>query len=245
MEVNVKVPELANRIVDVLELDTPPIGVTFVQDAPADITEGADTSPSACGFWPRAQSQAFYAPAAAHFNCPVGAMVMGFELPAEVQQQLGQLVEDMSACHYVSPDEPPKIPTVGTQHAGIVYTPLAETDSTPDVVLLWATPRQAMLCNEAMGTAKWTVGGPTVTGRPACAALPLAMSSNSPVMSLGCAGMRTFTEIADDRMLFAVPGGQLESFTQAVDEIGQANRHMGDFYRARRDQLMGDAARAD
>jgi uncharacterized protein (DUF169 family) len=109
---------------------------------------------------------------------------------------------------------------------------------------MWATPRQAMLCNEAMGTASWTAGGPAVTGRPACAALPLAISSNSPVMSLGCAGMRTFTEIANDRMLLAIPGGQLESFTQAADEIDRANRHMGDFYRARRDQLLGDAAPA-
>lgn len=238
------VPELAHRIVEVLGLDMPPVGLNFVNENPADIPTVSGQHPSACSFWPLAQANVFYAPAAAHFNCPVGAMVMGFELPDEVQQRLGHLVGDMADCYYVSSDEPPQIPTVKTQPRGIVYSPLAEISSTPDVVLIWATPRQAMLCNEAIGTANWTAEGPAVTGRPGCAALPLAMDSNRPVLSFGCAGMRTYTEIGDDRILIAIPGAQLESFAQAVDSIGQANQHMQAFYRAQRDQLRPDVGQA-
>ncbi len=235
-------PEFASRIVDVLNLDTPPIALSFVDHAPAGVPDAGDAAPSACSFWRRAETGVFYASAAAHFNCPVGAMVMGFALPGEIKEQLGKLVGDMSDCNYVSHDEPGQIPGVAAPHAGIVYGPLAESRSTPDVVLLWVSPRQAMLCNEAMGTASWTAGGPAVTGRPGCAALPLAMNRNNPVISLGCAGMRTFTEIADDRLLVAIPGGQLEKFTHAVEGTGQANKHMLGFYQAQRARLLDGTA---
>ncbi|MEV4898115.1 DUF169 domain-containing protein, partial [Nonomuraea sp. NPDC055795] len=159
-----------------------------------------------------------------------------FDLPEQVQEQLGQMVTMMCQCDYIDPAEPAHIPThtgaPAGPSAGIVYGPLAEHPTTPSVVLLWLTPLQAMLCNEAGGTATWsTETPPRMTGRPGCAALPLALVNGAPVTSYGCTGMRTFTEIGDDRLLLAIPGERLPDFVAAAEASAAANKTMEDFYK--------------
>jgi uncharacterized protein (DUF169 family) len=69
-----------------------------------------------------------------------------------------------------------------------------------------------MLCNEAMGKVRWTESTDTrLTGRPACAALPVALASSEATFSLGCMGMRTFTGIGEDRMLAVLPAVRMEA----------------------------------
>ncbi|MGI8447427.1 MAG: DUF169 domain-containing protein [Streptosporangiaceae bacterium] len=237
-------PQVADRVVGLLGLGTPPIALTFADQGPEGIPGPPADAPSSCSFWRQAEQGTFFASAADHRNCPIGAMVMGFALPEDVQQQIGKLVGDMCDCHYLSPDEPAQIPSVREQHAGIVYGPLAEATATPDVVLLWADPRQAMLCNEAMGTASWTAGGPSITGRPGCAALPIAMNTGSSAMSFGCAGMRTFTEVADDQLLIAIPGQELDKFVAAFEETSEANKQMLGFYQGQRALFRNGASHA-
>jgi uncharacterized protein (DUF169 family) len=230
-------PDLTTRLTAALDLTTPPAALSFADEAPDGVADAPGPVPSACSFWMPASQTRFYATAQAHHNCPVGTMVMGFAMPDDVQQQLGQLVGNMFGLEYLSQDEPSNIPTVPAQHAGIVYGPLSSAAGTPDVVLVWVTPRQAMLCNEAMGTASWAKGAPSLTGRPGCAAIPVAMSGGAPAMTLGCVGMRTFTQVPDDRMMIAIPGGELESFVGALEKTGSANSQMQTFYEGHRDKV--------
>ena len=225
------VAPLSARISSALALETPPVALAFVDEAPEGVPGPPREVPSSCSFWREAENGTFYASAKDHFNCPIGAYVMGFELPEDVGGQLGELITGMGQAGYLAADEPPAIPTMPSDHQGIVYGPLAESSGTPDVALLWLTPQQAMLANEAAGDANWTSAPRTTTGRPGCAALPRAFSDGHPTLSLGCAGMRTFTEVANDRMLFAVPGSALESFADALEQIGGANEQMLTFYR--------------
>jgi uncharacterized protein (DUF169 family) len=238
----VELATIAQRIEQSLGLDVRPVALTFVDSPPEGMQRLDKAMPSACSFWRDAEKGTFYASAAEHYNCPIGSMVMGFEMPEEVQQRLGELVTGMCEQRYLRPDEPPAIPTMKTAHAGIVYGPLAEASDVPDVALVWVTPRQAMYVNEAMGTAAWTAGAPATTGRPGCAALPLAIAEGSPSISLGCEGMRTFTRVADDRMLIALPGNSLDSFVEALEEIGRANDHMRAFYNEQLEKVSGGQA---
>lgn len=80
---------VAGRLTAALALDNPPIGLAFASEPPAGVVVSDRIVPSSCAFWRQAGQGVFYAPAESHFNCPVGAMVMGFELPGEIQQQLG------------------------------------------------------------------------------------------------------------------------------------------------------------
>jgi uncharacterized protein (DUF169 family) len=222
----------AQLLSDLLSLKHPPVALTFADQQPEGVPQASKPVPSACTFWRQAEQGTFYASAAQHFSCPVGSMVMGFELPAEVSEQLGGLVQSMCDARYLSMDEAAKIPSVGGQKAGIVYGPLREFPLEPDVVLLWVNVAQAMLYSEAAGRAAWTSTPMEVSGRPGCAAIPLALRDNQPGMSLGCAGMRTFTEIGDDTTLAAIPGNALPEFMGALGTTVESNAAMRSFYSA-------------
>lgn len=223
--------ETADRIATLLELELPPIALAFV-DEPPDGVEATDAVvPSACAFWRKAEEGVFYAPAEAHFGCPIGAMVMGFELTDEVQANLGGAVEMMCEVAYIGADEPAQIPSVKKGKAGIVYGPLSEFPLEPDVAIVWVAPRQAMLVSEAAGSSRWMeAASRTVFGRPACGSLPSALDAQQPVLSLGCAGMRTFTEILPDRLLGVIPGSKLEEFEGALTATVESNRKMQTYY---------------
>jgi len=141
----------AQALCDALHLDTPPVALAFLDAAPSDLPSPTAPSPSACGFWRQAEQGAFYASSEAHFNCPVGAHVMGFELPEATGQQLMAAAEMMIGCGYLGADEVPNIPTIGGQPKGIAYAPLSETSHEPDLVLVWLSPREAMRFSEAAG----------------------------------------------------------------------------------------------
>jgi uncharacterized protein (DUF169 family) len=222
----------AQRLSTLLSLQNPPIALAFVDQPPEGVAQASKPVPSACTFWRQAEQGTFYAAAAQHFNCPVGSMVMGFELPAAVGEQLGGLVQSMCDARYLSMDEAAMIPAVGRHSAGIVYGPLREFPLDPDLVVLWVNVAQAMLYSEAAGRASWTGTPMDVTGRPGCAALPRALHSNQPGMSLGCAGMRTFTEIGDDMNLAAIPGSALAGFLDALAGTVESNAAMRSFYSA-------------
>jgi uncharacterized protein (DUF169 family) len=222
--------DVATRLTAALGLETPPVALAFADAAPAGVPTIEGEVPSACTFWRRAEGRTFFAPAAQHFNCPVGAMTMGFALPEYVQQELMTAVNLMCEVGYLSPQEPAQIPNTGKQAGGIVYGALADFPLTPDVVLLWLTPRQAMLYNEAAGSAQWTAAPLSMRGRPACAAIPLAMADGQSTLSLGCMGMRTFTDIAEDRLLVVLPGANAAGFTEALEGIKRSNETMHAYY---------------
>jgi uncharacterized protein (DUF169 family) len=228
---------VADRLTTALALDTPPIALTFTDTPPDGVAGPEQVVPSACAFWRLAERGVFYATAEAHNNCPIGAMVMGFPLTEQLQVQLGAVVNSMCECNYLSPEESDKIPGVAPSAAGILYGPLAELPTAPGLVLFWLTPRQAMLYNEAAGTASWTQGSILSTGRPACAALPRALSSGSPTISWGCMGMRTFTGIPDDRLLATVPGDRVDSFVEDLERIVASNETMRTFYEGKKAAL--------
>lgn len=147
-------------------------------------------------------------------------------------RRLGGLVQSMCEAQYLSMDEAAKIPAVERHGAGILYGPLHEFPLDPDLVLLWVNGAQAMLYSEAAGRASWTATPMEVSGRPGCAALPLALRNGEPSMSLGCAGMRTFTEIGDDMNLAAIPGSALAAFVDALAGTVESNAAMRSFYAA-------------
>ncbi len=53
-------------------------------------------------------------------------------------------------------------------------------------------------------------------------------------MSLGCIGMRTFTEIAPDLCLIAIPSRALERLATDLEQTVEANETMAGSYREMR-----------
>lgn len=226
--------DLAAILEERLSLDLPPVALALVTEQPAGIPRSEEHLPSACSFWRRAEHGTFYASAEDHLNCPIGAMVMGFELPEATTSELMGLIQQMCSISYIKPEEVPHIPTFQKKAAGIVYGPLAQFPLQPDVAIVWATPRQAMILQESVGAAEWsdTPAG-VVLGRPACGVLPASAARGRPTISLGCAGMRTFTDILPDRLLIALPGATLDTLADQLRTTTDANDQMIDFYRGR------------
>jgi len=222
-----------------LALDIEPIAMAFLDSSPGDIPVLGATKPSACSFWREAETALFFAPAEAHFNCPVGAMVLGLDLPPAVSAELTTLVGTMTQCGYVADGEPGSIPTQSRKGArGVLYGPLAGFPVPADAVLLWLLPAQAMIVSEAVGGAVWGSNA-VLLGRPACAAIPQAINTGKASLSLGCVGMRTFTAITPDRLLAVVPGPLIESFTSDVVRLSAINDAMASFYKERAAALSG------
>ena len=222
--------QISVRLVDSLGLERPPVAIKFGVERPPGVALAPAAVRSSCSFWRQASGRVFYASAEDHFNCPVGSMVMGFDLPLEVTQELGNLIKFMCGECYISEEEAAKIPRVQKKGPGILYGELALFPEEPDVVLMWLIAHQAMLFNEAGGRVNWAAELTQVSGRPGCAAIPRALERRQPGLSLGCAGMRTFSGISEDELLAVVPGDQLEALAQNLERIVNVNEAVMSYY---------------
>lgn len=233
--------DAAQILTENLDLDSPPIALAVRDEPPAGCRTSQAVVPSACSFWREARSGLFFAAAEAHFNCPIGAMVMGFDLPETTMQELMGMVDTMTACSYVSGSEVAHIPTHPKSGAkGVLYGSLDVFPGLPDVILVWLTPLQAMVWNEATGAAAWDSDSPAfVSGRPACAAIPRTLLQDKAGLSLGCAGMRTFTGIGDDRLLGVIPSSAMADFCTKIARLSQANAAMKAIYDGRLAAVSG------
>jgi len=232
--------KINQEIVSAFGLDIPPIAMAFVDNQPQGVETMEEEVPSFCTFWRMAEKKSFYAPANKHFNCPIGAMVLGFEMPKEVQDQLGGLVKKMCECSYLSEDEPANIPTITEKKAGVVYGPLKDFPVAPQLILMWLKPSQAMIYNEVLGCCKWSGSMDSMAlGRPACAVIPTTLNKSPFGMSLGCTGMRTFTEVSDDHILATLNCAEIDSFLTSLQTTLSANKEMKEFYTDHKNKITG------
>lgn len=237
-------PRLAKVLTSVLNLSSPPVALAFVAGAPDHVRAWSRPVPSACALWRHAEQEVFYASAEQHYRCPIGAMTMGFDLPGEVQGQLRTFVQLMMEKEYLGKEETPHIPTVPGVKSGIVYGPLDRFPMTPDLALVWCTPAQAMILEEAVGDVHWKPdAGLGIFGRPACAALPVALRSARSTLSLGCTGMRTFTGIEESRLLVALPRAVLDDrLGEAIERIAASNESMKGLYQEHKRQIEKESS---
>jgi uncharacterized protein (DUF169 family) len=223
--------QLATTLTDVLALEQPPVALAFVDERPNGVPDSSQPAPSACTFWRRGQTELFYAATADHYECPVGAMTMGFELPPERAPEAQQLVGTMIELGYFSADEVAHLPSVQKPHRGIVYGPLATFPLDPDLVLVQASPSQAMILAEAGDvTALRESPGLAAMGRPACAAVARAVNAGATTLSLGCIGARTYVELPDDRALVILPAADLKRTADRLPALAQANQTLAGYH---------------
>src|SRR5262245_20562191 len=143
--------EIASLLAAELDLRRPSVALAFLETPPPGVPANPAPVPSACTFWRRAEAGVFFAPAEAHYECPVGTMTMGFQLPADQMPRAEALVSAMVGLEYLGAEEAERMPSVAKSHTGVLYGPLAGFPVDPDVVLLLLTPRPAMPVAESAG----------------------------------------------------------------------------------------------
>ena len=223
----------ATTLTELLNLDSAPVAVAFVDTPPAGVPHVSATEPAGCGYWRRAAAgEVFFTTADDHKRCPVGAHTHNVTLTSSEQQGLMGLVQTMVDLSYLRLDDVPKIPRRLGQFHNAVYSPLPLAPVPPDVVLVRGNARQLMLLAEAAESAGVAAVAPAM-GRPTCAVLPEAINSGRTAVSFGCVGNRVYTGAADGDAYFAIPGPQLAALETSLATIVRANEALEQFHRAR------------
>jgi uncharacterized protein (DUF169 family) len=227
---------LATKIGSAVKMARKPVGVSFLDAAPAGVKKFEGTEPSGCSFWRLAAAgNVFYTVPENHFNCAVGAYTHNIPLSPEREKETEQTLKLMFDLGYVKPEEVPQIPRLPKTPAAILYAPLGEGPVAPDVVLFACKPSGAMLLDEAANRAGVKKGAPTL-GRPTCMALPASMLMGS-ILSLGCIGNRVYTGLGEDEVYFVVRGADLAAVADALGVIVGANTALQEYATGRREQL--------
>jgi len=223
----------AQQLQDLLQLRMTPVALAFQDEPPANLPRMAAAAPSGCTFWKRAAvGQAFYTEVSDHYNCPIGAYTHGVDLPPGQAKELQGVLETMFQLSYLRPEEVPGIPRRQGKLGVVLYAPLATAPFEPEVVLVCGNAKQIMLLTEAAQAAGAGAETPLM-GRPTCAAIPTVLQTRRSAASLGCIGNRVYTEMADDELYFALPGGQLSRVVEKLAAIVDANRELEKYHRAK------------
>jgi uncharacterized protein (DUF169 family) len=228
--------ELEQSLGAALKPQRRPITVTFLDAPPAQVEKFEGTQPSGCSFWRlAAQGRSFYTQPENHFNCAVGAYTHNIALSPDRQQETDQTLKMMFDLGYVKPEEVPQIPRLPKSPAAILYAPLGDAVSQPDVVLFALKPAAAMLIQEAASRAGVGSGSPAL-GRPTCMALAASLQHGA-ITSLGCIGNRVYTGLSEDEMYVVLRGKDLPAVVEALKTIVGANAALQDYAKGRRSQL--------
>jgi uncharacterized protein (DUF169 family) len=223
----------AQRLNDLLGLQTAPVALTFCDRPPDGVSRVPAAGSSGCTYWKHAaDGRSFYTEAPDHYGCPIGAHTHGLDLPPEQAKELEGVVGTMIQLGYLRSEEVAGIPRRPGPFGVAVYAPLTEASAEPDVVLVRGNARQVMLLAEAARAAGI---GPEagLMGRPTCAAIPEVLRTGRAVASLGCIGNRVYTGLADGELYFALPGKHIGAVLDQLATIVNANGQLEAYHRAR------------
>ena len=224
---------LTELLAEKLNLELPPVALTFVEERPPDVPAMLKEPPSFCSLWRWAEEQVFYASAEQHLGCAIGGMVTGFLSPDGKLSDLGALLQEMCEDNVDGVEEIAQTARFVHTRSGVVYGPLWKFPLRPDLVLLWATLPQMGVLQEVTGSIMWQNNPQdAVFTRPACSVLAIADAHEKPAMSLGCVGMRLYTGIPPQYLLMAIPGSRLDQLEEGLQQKGDSEERLR-FYQER------------
>ncbi len=224
---------IANQLTRQLELDIPPVQVSYLEHPPNGVAQHPGGVPSVCTFFAFGAEKPFYAPLTEHAACEIGAFVLGIPPEGDLGGRLMSTIGTMQKEGYLNPGEEAHVPHNATPPKYVAYGPLGSLNMPATAVLLFAKPRSAMLAVEAAGAG--TDAKPvSMNGRPMCAIMPI-MNQGTPVaISLGCTGSRIYTDLGIDKMVVGIRGDNLVRFAEKLTRIVKANEMVATDTKARK-----------
>ncbi len=230
---------IEKQFCETLGLKRRPVSVTFRASPPERIAKFTDKEPSGCSFWRLAAAgHTFYTVPSDHYNCAIGSYTHAISLPEERAQELTDTLNFMTGLGYIKMEEIPGIRQLPQTPGAVIYAPLGDTPTDPDVVLFAGQPGRLMLLQEAALRAGVSGQSPLL-GRPTCMALPAALADGV-VTSAGCIGNRVYTGLGEDELYLAVPGKDLTRVADELETVAAANVRLMEYHRQRR-QLLSTA----
>ncbi len=206
---------------DRLGMEIPPVGMAFVDEQPENVAPLYRDPPSFCSLWRLAELRVFYATAGQHDGCGIGGVVSGFSSAEGREDELAQLLTELCEVEVGTADEIEQTARFQPKGGGVVYGPLWMMPLEPDLALMWATLPQMGVIQEIVGKIMWRNNPQgAVFTRPACGVLPIAHDNQKTALSLGCIGMRLYTEMPAHLFLVAMPPSELPKLEQGLESRG-------------------------
>jgi uncharacterized protein (DUF169 family) len=200
------------NLTELLGLSVPPLAITFAAADPAGVAPFGKAMPApeadgrtgavaaGCVFWTHGVSREFKTTQADHGNCSVGSVTHGFQGLAEVVGN-GD-VQALLAAEWVTAEAAMQLPAVKQRPAAVVYAPLGQASTDPDVVLLRVNGKQLMLLNDAWPDLRFE-------GKPQCHIIPIAKEAGDVAVSSGCMLSRVRTGMSNNEVTCAIPARRL------------------------------------
>jgi uncharacterized protein (DUF169 family) len=221
---------LSARLTAALKPFAEPIGIAFLspgEESPAPDFDERPPAPSeagrtgavpaGCVFWMKAPAGPFSTVAADHANCSVGSYTHGLLTLAEAAAK-----DDVAAAReagWVDPTSIAELPHVSEKPARIVYGPLSNMPTDPDVVLLRVSGLALMTLKSAFPTLR-------IEGKPQCHIIAIAKESGEPAASVGCALSRARTGMKAEEMTCALPAARLREIVAEIEAAADLDRSM-------------------
>jgi len=222
---------LEQTLTDALQLTRRPVAVAFCDQPPDGVDRLKGAQPSGCTFWSIAsEGHVFYTAPEDHYNCPIGSYTHHIALPKDREHELTDTLSLMSDLGYIRMTEVPLIPQLEKTPAATVYSPLANTPTAPDAVIVTGTPGGLMLLHEA--AARMGIPSTSLLGRPTCMAIPAALASGI-ASSLGCVGNRIYTGLDDQEFYTVIRADKLAAIADEIATITAANVMLTQYHRDR------------
>ena len=224
---------LNDRLVATLKPYAPPIAISFLaegqaapmkrldDDYPAPNASGRTGQvPAGCVFWIRAAGESFATTAADHANCSVGSLTHGFLTleEAATKDDVGAVLES----GWVDQAAVQQLPVVTARPEMVVYGPLAESRTTPDVVLVRINGLALMILKDAFPDLQ-------IEGKPQCHIIAIAKEQGAVAASVGCALSRSRTGMKAEEMTCAIPIRRLSEVIDALESTVALDRAMASY----------------
>jgi uncharacterized protein (DUF169 family) len=228
---------LSADVVGALSLLHPPVAICFTDTVPDGVEAPAARVPAGCRFWEDATTRSIATSAVDHGMCAIGVYTHNLEPSPAQQADLMDAIKVFGDLGYVRQEDLPLIPVLASKPKHVLYAPLADAPVPPDVVIVFANASQTLILSEAVQQVEG-VNAPAM-GRPACAVVPQVMNSGRAALSLGCCGARAYLSLLTDSIsVFALPGAQLEAYTERIVALAKANEVLSQFHGIRREAIV-------
>lgn len=230
---NTDFASIARSLVGSLHLEQPPVAISFSDSQPAGVPTHSGRVAAGCRFWEDGAAGIFSTTAADHSSCAIGVHTHNLQPTPEQQTDLMNALQVFAELGYVRPEDVPQIPVLQSQPQYVVYGPLAQAETAPDVVMLFVNSNQTLILSEAAQQVENQVA--PAMGRPACAVVPQVMNTGRAALSLGCCGARAYLDVlSDDVAIFAIPGAKLAVYAERIETLSKANAVLSQFHQIRR-----------
>ena len=221
---------LSHRLVVALRPFAPPLAISFHgpgQTPPAARVEvgypppnehgRTRQVPAGCVFWIRGATDTFATVAADHANCSVGSYTHGFITleAAAAKDDVGAVLE----AGWVDQAAVMALPHLAERPESVVYGPLAERRTAPDVVLLRINGLGLMTLKDAFPQMP-------IEGKPQCHIVAMAKDRKVVAASVGCALSRSRTGMRSEEMTCVIPGKRLPDVVETLEVTAGLDRAM-------------------